>query len=63
VPHPDDLHAQVEENAVRLDYIYESVEKTRKYFLASMIINIVVFVIPLVIAVFVVPQFIDSYLG
>jgi uncharacterized BrkB/YihY/UPF0761 family membrane protein len=31
----------------KLNAIYESVEKTRKYFLASVIITVVMFVLPL----------------
>jgi|GEM_PF-643161 TRAP-type mannitol/chloroaromatic compound transport system permease small subunit len=60
---PDSVREQIEENARRLDAIYESVEKTRKYFMASMIISIVVFVLPLIAAVILIPMFLDSYLG
>ena len=60
---PDSVRQQIEENARRLDAIYESVEKTRKYFMASMIISIVVFVLPLIAAVILIPMFLDSYLG
>ena len=62
-PHPESVREQIEENARRLDAIYESVEKTRKYFMASMIISIVVFVLPLIAAVILIPMFLDSYLG
>lgn len=62
-PTPKDLRDQVYQNADRLKQIYQSVEKMRKYFLATMIINILVFVLPLIAAAFIIPMFLDSYLG
>jgi len=60
---PDSVREQIEENARRLDAIYESVEKTRKYFMVSMIVSIAMVVIPLIAAVILIPMFLDSYLG
>lgn len=57
------VRKQVAENADRLKKIHESVEKTRKYFLVTMIFSIVVFILPLIAAAFIVPMFLDSYLG
>jgi len=62
-PHPESVREQIEENARRLDAIYESVEKTRKYFVVSMIVSIAMVVIPLIAAVILIPMFLDSYLG
>lgn len=62
-PHSDGVRQQIAENAARLDAIYESVEKTRTYFKASLIISIVVFVLPLIAAIILIPMFLDSYLG
>ncbi|MEK9167995.1 MAG: hypothetical protein AAB769_01545 [Patescibacteria group bacterium] len=45
----------------KLNAIYVSVEKTRKYFLWTLIITIIVLVLPLVVMVFVVPAFINTY--
>lgn len=45
----------------KIDAIYVSVEKTRKYFQWTMIITIVLFVLPLVGLVFAIPAFISSY--
>jgi type II secretory pathway component PulF len=45
----------------KIDSIYQSVEKTRKYFLWTIIITVVVLVLPLIAMVFVIPAFINSY--
>jgi len=44
-----------------LEKIYISVEKTRKYFLWTLIISLVLFVLPLVGLLFVIPQFLSIY--
>lgn len=62
-PSSPDLRQQIDANAKRLGEIYESVEKTRKYFLITMIANLVLFVLPLVIALFVLPPILKQYLG
>lgn len=60
-------HTEIEDkldaNAKKLEEIYASVEKTRKYFLIILVINVLVFVVPLILAIFVVPAFLESYLG
>jgi len=43
--------------------IYTSVEKTRKYFMWTLIATLIMFVLPLIGLVFVIPQFINSYIG
>jgi len=45
----------------KIDAIYKSVEKTRKYILVVTIATIVAFVLPLVGLLFVIPSFISSY--
>jgi len=47
----------------KVNKIYISVEKTRKYFLWTVIITIVLFVIPLIGIIFVAPTFLNTYLG
>jgi len=44
----------------KIDAIYTSVEKTRKYFLAVLIVSIVAFVLPLIGLVFAVPSFLST---
>jgi len=45
----------------KVNKVYESVEKTRKYFLWTMIISVAVIVIPLIVLMFVLPSFISNY--
>lgn len=47
----------------KIDAIYVSVEKTRKYFFWTMVVTLVLFVLPLVGLVFAIPAFMTSYLG
>lgn len=44
-----------------INKIFISVEKTRKYFLWTTIITVVVFVLPLIAMIFVLPTFISTY--
>ncbi len=45
----------------KLDAIYASTEKTRIYFKWTLIATLVAFVLPLLLALFVLPSFIASY--
>ena len=45
----------------KLDNVYKSTERTRKYILWMFIISIVVVVLPLVGLIFVIPQFLNLY--
>lgn len=56
----EEILKKIEENQKKLDRIYTSVEKTRKYFLATLIISIVVFVLPLIGLIFVIPWFLNT---
>ncbi len=47
----------------KLNAIYVSVEKTRKYFKWTMIISIVVIVLPLIGLLFAIPAFLSTYSG
>lgn len=53
----DRLHAQDE----MLVKIYDSAERTRKYFLFSMIMTLIFFLLPLVGLMFAVPFFLSTY--
>lgn len=46
-----------------LEKIYISTEKTRKYFLWTLIISLVVFILPLLGLLFVIPTFLNTYLS
>jgi len=47
----------------KLDRVYKSTERTRKYILTMLIISILVFVLPLIGFIFVIPQFLNIYSG
>lgn len=49
------------EQQKKIDEIYASVEKTRKYFLWTLIGTAVLFVLPLIILLITLPSFISSY--
>ncbi len=51
----------IEGQQKKIDAIYVSVEKTRKYLLWTMVATIAFFVLPLIALMFVVPSFISSY--
>jgi hypothetical protein len=46
---------------VKINKIYDSVEKTRKYFLWTMIITVALFVLPLIGLIFAIPSFLSQY--
>jgi len=56
-----EVQKKLDEHTAQLNAIYQSVERTRKYFLAVLIISVVVFVLPLVGLLFAVPAFLNSY--
>ena len=45
----------------KIDAIYTSVEKTRRYFMWTLIVSMVVLVLPLIGLVFALPTFLDYY--
>ena len=45
----------------KLDEIYRSVERTRKYFMWTLIISILFIVLPLIALTFVIPKFLSIY--
>lgn len=45
----------------KIDAIYASVEKTRKYFLAVLVVSVVAFVLPLIGLIFAIPSFLSTY--
>ncbi|KKU80773.1 MAG: hypothetical protein UY07_C0033G0002 [Parcubacteria group bacterium GW2011_GWA1_47_8] len=56
-----EILARLAAQEVLLQKVYISAEKTRKYFLWTMIGTIVVVVLPLVGLMFVIPSFLSSY--
>lgn len=45
----------------KVDAIYVSVEKTRKYILSTMIVTVLLFVLPLIVLLFAIPAFLSNY--
>ena len=56
----EEIKKQFAQQQELLDKIYRSSEKTRKYFLWTLIFSLVVFVVPLIILLFVLPSFINN---
>ena len=56
-----DIAATLVRQDKKLDAIYESVEKTRKYFKTTLIVTVVAFILPLIGLLFAIPSFIKSY--
>ncbi|MFZ2252575.1 MAG: hypothetical protein WAW13_00205 [Minisyncoccia bacterium] len=45
----------------KIDAIYKSVEKTRKYFLTTLIITLVTLLLPIIIAAFLIPMAMSTF--
>ncbi len=52
----------LKENQETLKQTYESAEKTRKYFLYTAIATILMFVLPIIGLIIIIPMFLSSYL-
>lgn len=59
----EEVMKKIDEQGVKIDAIYKSVEKTRKYFLVIIWVSIIAFVLPLIGMAFILPAFINNYLG
>ncbi len=59
----DPILTKLAEQNEKIDKIYKSVEKTRKYFLWTMIITVALFVLPLIGLFFAIPSFMTNYVG
>lgn len=59
----DEVLKKLAELETKVDAVYKSAEKTRKYFLWTIIGSVVVFLLPLVGLIFVIPQFLNSLGG
>ena len=59
----ENTEQKIEELSKKIDAVYASVEKTRKYFKWTMIITVALFVLPLIGLVFAIPSFMTNYVG
>ncbi|NTW14165.1 MAG: hypothetical protein HGA31_03990 [Candidatus Moranbacteria bacterium] len=57
----EELRNRLDAQEKRLDVIFVSVEKTRKYFLWTLIATLVTFVLPLIVAIFLVPMAVGPF--
>lgn len=60
-PELQNLQKKIEEQGIKIDAIYKSVEKTRKYFLMMIWITVLAIVLPLIGLAFVIPSFLSNY--
>ena len=54
---------KIEEQNEKIDRLVQMVNKMRRYFLAIIWITVAFFVLPLIAAIFIVPIFLNTYLG
>ncbi len=54
---------KLEQQNEKIDALAKTVNKLQKYFMATFWITVVLFVIPLVAIVFIVPSFLDGYVS
>ncbi len=59
----EDILRKFEAQEKKLDEIYRSVEKMRKYFLWTLIVTVVMIVLPLIGLAIAIPQFLSVYSG
>ncbi len=59
----EEILKKFEEQDKKLDRIYISVEKTRKYFMWTLIVTVVTIVLPLIVLGIVAPIFLNTYMG
>ncbi len=52
---------KIQKQEEKLEEIYISVEKTRKYLLFTLISTLIIFIIPLIMIIFIVPRIIGFY--
>ncbi len=58
-----ELKQALDQLNTKIDAVYASVEKTRKYFLWTIIISVLLVVLPLLGLVLVIPSFLNLYSG
>ena len=56
----NNIYTTLVEQQKKIDAIYVSVEKTRKYFLWTLIITLVLFFLPLIGLLFAIPAFLNT---
>jgi len=57
----EEILKKIEMQDKKLEEIYRSVEKTRKYFLWTLIVTLALFILPLIGLLLVIPKFLSIY--
>jgi len=57
-----EIKKKLDEQGEKIDAIYQSVEKTRKYFRMTLWVTVIVVVLPAIGLFFALPAFFDSYI-
>lgn len=57
------LEDRIKELSQKIDAVYVSVEKTRRYFLIILWVTVLTVVLPIIVLVFALPAFLNSYMG
>lgn len=57
----ENIEVKLQNLEKKIDAVYISVEKTRKYFLWATIITIALFILPLIGLIFAIPSFVGNY--
>jgi type IV secretory pathway component VirB8 len=57
---PEELVQKIDEQQKKIDAIYVSVERLRKYFMWTVIITVVTVVLPIIALAFILPWFIKT---
>ena len=57
----EDILKKIEEQDKKLEAIYRSVEKMRKYFLWTLIITVIMIILPLIGLAFALPLYLKAY--
>lgn len=59
----NDIDSRINQLEEKMDKVYKSVERIRKYFLWTGIITVAVIVIPMIGLLFAIPAFMKNYVG
>jgi type II secretory pathway component PulF len=55
----DQIFEKLEQLEAKTEAVHKSVEKIRKYFLATLVVSLLMFMLPLIALIFVIPFFLN----
>lgn len=59
----NELKLKIEVLENKIDAIYKSVEKTRKYFKLVLYLSLILFILPLIVMAIIIPKVMNTYVG